>query len=325
MLFLKVGLICLRFCNDSNHFLQIFLSNFFEKVYIIIMKLTPILFISVLNIFLALVLLINNWKKNKSIIFLSLFLILFSISGITGSLLVDGGPVWLLALLLNNFAPLYYLYPVLLYFYVRTTVKDSIRLRKYDFLHFIPFVINLVAILPYLLTPFEYKYSVAQKVICNFEAYMQYDFKLFYPHFINQIFRPIQFFAYLVACIVLVIKFFPKIKASTGLLKSQFSFMFASLVFIVVFFLILSLNHFYVAIHQLINNDIHSTFLQSRKFIRLLSGFYFILPLFIMLNPRFLYGLPKKKDRKQEETQNIKSEFIAQNVVSETEKTLGGF
>ncbi len=259
------------------------------------MNFSLVIFISLLNIFLSLLLLINNWKKNKNILFLSSFLVIYSVYGISGSLLNDGGSVWLFAVILNNFAPFYYLFPVLLYFYVRTTFSDFKRYRKTDFLHFIPFIINLIAIIPYLLTSFDYKYSVAEKLMCNYDAYMVYDFKLFYPHIINQVARPLLFFIYLIASGILIIKFLPKLKASTGSVKMQFNFMIVTIFSIISFFLILSLMHIFVAIYQIVHTNPHDTFIYAKKLFRLIANLYFIIPLFILLNPRFLYGLPQNK------------------------------
>ena len=259
------------------------------------MNYSLVTFISFLNIFLSVLLLIFNWRKNRSVAFLSAFLIIFSIYSISSSLLNEGGSVWFFALLLNNFAPFYYLFPVMLYFYVRTTVTDSISFRKYDYLHFIPFAINFIAIVPYLLTSFDYKYSIAQKVMCNFEAYTNFDFKLFYPHIINQIARPLQFLIYLILCVLLIVKFKPKFKAATGLVRNQFNYMIISLIVIVVFFLILNIFHVFVAVYQIIYSNPHETFVYIKKVFRLISNFYFILPFFILVNPRFLYGLPQNK------------------------------
>ncbi len=283
------------------------------------MNYSLVTFISFLNIFLSVILLIFNWKKNRRILLLSLFLLIFSLYGITTSLFNDGGSVWLFAVLLNNFAPFYYLYPVLLFFYVRTTLTDSLRFRKYDFLHFIPFVINFIAIVPYLLTSFDYKYSIAEKLMCNFHAYMEYDFKLFYPHMINQIVRPVQFIIYLIYCIILIFKFNLKFKASTGLVKHQFNYMIITLSVIVAFFLMISLIHIYIAVYQMIYSNPHETFISAKRVFRLISNIYFILPLFILLNPRFLYGLPQNKVLIKETANNKGNvDSITQNSVQKS-------
>jgi hypothetical protein len=106
------------------------------------MKFSPIFFISFLNILLALIMVFSNWKKNHGIIYLSAFISLLSVYAITVSLMTEGGSVWLFAILMNHASPFFYLIPVLLFFYVRTTITDSIRFKKYDFLHFVPFFIK---------------------------------------------------------------------------------------------------------------------------------------------------------------------------------------
>ncbi len=97
------------------------------------MKFSPIFFISVLNIILAVIMLVSNWKKNHGIIFLSAFISLLSVYAITVSLMTEGGSVWLFALLMNQASPFFYLIPVMLFFYIRTTINDSIRLKSMIF------------------------------------------------------------------------------------------------------------------------------------------------------------------------------------------------
>jgi hypothetical protein len=195
-------------------------------IFLVFMKFSPIIFISILNIILALIMLFSNWKKKQGILFLSTFITLLSVYAITISLMTEGGPVWLFAILMNHASPFFYLIPVLLFFYVRTTITDSIRFKKYDYLHFLPFLINLIGITPYLFKSFEYKYSVASKIIGNLNAFTHYDFDMLYPYEINQIARPLQFLIYLIACVVLIIRFLPKLKQSSGIIKKNSIFCF---------------------------------------------------------------------------------------------------
>lgn len=263
--------------------------------------------------------LISNWKNSKNILYLGTALIIFSIYSISVSLLTDGGPVWLLAVVLNNFAPLYYLHPVLLYFYVRTIFTDSIRFKKYDFLHFLPFIINLIAIIPYLFTPWDYKYAIAEKLMYNFDAYMAYDFKLFYPHFMNQLLRPLQFFIYLVACVILAVKKLPELKKLKGMEKKQFYNVHFSIAVILLFFVFINISHIHFALNNYIQHDTYFSHLLIQNKLRLISGIYFVVPLFIMLNPRFTYGMPRKKEIKSVDNQNHVEELTdKQNVENNT-------
>ncbi len=257
------------------------------------MKFSPIFFISFLNILLALIMVFSNWKKNHGIIYLSAFISLLSVYAITVSLMTEGGSVWLFAILMNHASPFFYLIPVLLFFYVRTTITDSIRFKKYDFLHFVPFFINLIGITPYLFTSFEYKYSIAKKIIGNLDAFTNYDFDMLYPYELNHVARPLQFLIYIIASVYIIVKFLPKLKESSGLAKKQFNYMFYSFVFIMLIILLANLNYLRISITFILNHDVANIAQMIKQNIAYISAVYFLIPLYFLFNPRLIYGMPQ--------------------------------
>lgn len=248
----------------------------------------------------------SNWKKNKGIIYLSAFILLLSVYTITLSLMNEGGPVWLFAILMNHASPFFYLIPVLMYFYVRTTITDSIRLKKYDYLHFLPFAINLIGITPYLFKSFDYKYSVASKIIGNLNAFTHYDFDMLYPYEVNQIARPLQFLIYIIACLILIVRFLPKLKEASGIIKKQFYFMFYSFLFIIAFILLANLNYLRISIYYFQEKDINYTSHLINQNMTFISILYFVIPFFFLINPRLIYGLPQSKKQLASEEKSEK-------------------
>jgi hypothetical protein len=67
-----------------------------------------LLYISLLNCFLALLMLVFNWRKNRNVLFLSLLILLISIYTITFQfIVVDQSRFWA-AIFYANLAPLWY-------------------------------------------------------------------------------------------------------------------------------------------------------------------------------------------------------------------------
>lgn len=70
-------------------------------------------------------------------------------------------------------SPLYYLIPCCSYLYVRSVLLDETKFRKYDWLHFIPAVLNVIDLLPYYFTDVETKRAVADAIVNNFNMSYQ--------------------------------------------------------------------------------------------------------------------------------------------------------
>lgn len=70
-------------------------------------------------------------------------------------------------------SPLYYLIPPCSYLYVRSILLDQTRLKKYDWLHFIPAFLNFIDLLPYYFSDIETKRAVATAIADNFNLSYQ--------------------------------------------------------------------------------------------------------------------------------------------------------
>ena len=248
--------------------------------------------ISLLIIFLSIVIYIHNRKENKNILFHSVFLIIYAIWAMALSLLNFGGPVWLFAVLLNNFAPLYYLSPVFFYFFVRSVFTDSVRFKKTDIIHFIPFLINFIAVVPYLLTSFNYKLEIAARLMQNLGEFSRFNFGLFYPAYINQIARPVLFLFYLTLSSLAIRKFQLQNKSSLDNLKPQSLFMIRTLSIEIAVFSFFSIAQLVVRINSLVGVELATITVQQNILLFTSSVLYLAIPIYILLNPRYMYGLP---------------------------------
>ncbi len=172
-----------------------------------------LLFLSIAGVFLSVLLLYFNARKYTSSIFLGIFFFLVSVYSLYDYALSFSKSVLLVSIflfLIPIFGALLYLIGPMLYWYVRSLLTDNSRLKKSDFLHFLPMIIFFLAALPNLITPWSAKVEAATNIVNNLSA-MQY----YKPTVLSAIFsfpvmflsRPLLVFGYLIWAIVLFIRY----------------------------------------------------------------------------------------------------------------------
>lgn len=70
-----------------------------------------------------------------------------------------------------NWLPLSYLLGPLLFYYVKTTLSDSNKLQKWDWLHLLPAVFIVINCLPFTTLPFDQKAQIAHEIVNVTENY----------------------------------------------------------------------------------------------------------------------------------------------------------
>jgi hypothetical protein len=192
--------------SKKNFFWTNFLNNFsiFEKIYIF----SLLLYISAFTILLSFLLIYNNWKINKTAVYLSLFLLCVSIYGIAHYFVLYGkSPFWL-AIFYNHFTPLMLMLGPLLFFYVRGTLYNSSKLHRWDFIHCIPALIHLIGIIPYFIQPFDKKLQIAEAIISDVDLILSVDSNFLFSTAFNFSIRAILLLLYIIYCSFLVWKRF---------------------------------------------------------------------------------------------------------------------
>jgi len=252
-----------------------------------------LLYVSLFTILLSLILLFNNWKINKNAAYLSLFLISSSIYGIAHYFVMYGkSPFWL-AIFYNHFTPLMLLLGPFLYFYIRGTLDDTYSLKKIDFIHFIPAIIHLIGIIPYILQPFSEKLQIATQIIDNIDALLKIQINYFYDTKVSFVIRPVLLLCYILYCMYLIWKRFSSTTFDRNVPKKQLLIslrwlivLIFSLFFIVVEFLIITYNSIHIKPSVGLINSYSSY---------ILSGVaYCIMSFSLLLFPNILYGFPKR-------------------------------
>lgn len=267
-----------------------------------------LLYLSLFSIAISIVLAIYNWRINKNALLISGIFIIFSTYTITHYFTVYSNNDYWLAIFYGNFSPLWYLPGPLLYFYVKSTLTDRRAIKSgKDYLHFIPLIIHLISISPYLVKPFSEKLSRAKAIHANLNEVVANQINLLYSSQIAFISRPALIVAYSFACFYLLIKYNKKWNELKTKTEIQKHISFKWLVILVTSLLLVSIGFLFLTT-QLIGADITRIALES-KFAHLFSGsIIFLLPTcLILFFPKVLYGmpsvtsLPKSKKQKREE------------------------
>lgn len=256
-------------------------------------------YISILTIFLAILLAYHNWNINRNSIFLSGFIFMISLYSLIHYELLINKNEFLLAVFYNNTAPIGFLVGPLFYFYVRGILLDNIKLTKKDLLHFIPSLINLVSITPYVLTPFAYKQALAHRLVKDIMVAETVTVGL-YPNIVNIIARPTLLCIYVVSALVRLFRFWSKMKTNERIPKKQSRKMLVwlfSFIFIIIFTVVC-----YATLTYLFLKEPNPNLVQLKTSIPMtIVGFCLLMiPVDLLIFPELLYGIPQT-----DEYQNI--------------------
>lgn len=250
-----------------------------------------ILSISVLTLLLTVILTYSNYSINKNSIYLSGLLVLLSISGLLHYFIIFSNSAIGIAIVYTHFMPLLYLQGPLLYFYVSGTLKDKFEFGWSKTLHFIPFIIAFLYVFDYYFKPWSFKLSLANKIIAS--PYVVYTIKNFHigNQFINLPARTILLILYGLFSIVLLLKYSSnkKLNIKQLLLGSK---TITWLYFITINVIISGLSYL-LMILKFINERMHTREQINEMSLNYISAFlFFLIPVFILVFPAVLYGLP---------------------------------
>ena len=123
------------------------------------------------GIFTSFILLYYLSSLNRSNIFLALFFLCCNLVVLVYYGLHFTKDLFWEGVSFVNWLPLSYLLGPLLFYYVKTTLSDSNRLEKWDFLHLLPAVFILINCLPFTTLPFEQKAQIAHEIVNVTEDY----------------------------------------------------------------------------------------------------------------------------------------------------------
>ncbi len=272
------------------------------------------LVISIIVIFLCLLLLYNNFSVNKNALYICSSLIFMCLIGMLHHFtIIEPNRFWM-AVLMGHIIPLTYLIGPFLYFYTRNTLTASFQLRKWDYLHFLPFAISLISLLPYFLTDFDTKLRLAQSLIDQPAAILKINISFLYPNYINIMLRPIGLLFYSIVCLLLVFQFI-KTNKSANPNKKILSIPINWLIVVNFILVLMAIGYSQLTIHffNTANDTItRANINQSKSPISyILSLCFGLVPVLMLLFPEILYGFEKFKKQPKPKIIPLKVEHEA--------------
>ncbi|MHA8053789.1 AraC family transcriptional regulator [Aquirufa sp. OSTEICH-129A] len=266
--------------------------NYFVSLVLASMFLT----LPFLSLLFSIIIAYFNYKKNRGIIFLSIFYFLIGIISLLYYLFTyDEQLPWLLAILYGHFSPLFFLIGPAAYIYVRNTVTDQEGLSKKDVWHLLPSIYMLIGLIPYFLKPYQEKMALVIKILNQpGELYLN-QIHLLTSNLVNDFIRNFLYVLYAWMMIMLLIN-----AAWTHNPKSNDSYEIQRRITFQWLIIFVAFNTFIASI--LLSSNFIVLFSPERDFsnlneylpyYRILIMFAFVMPLLILLFPRVLYGIPK--------------------------------
>ena len=202
--------------------------------------------------------------------------------------------VFWIALFSGHSLPFGFLIGPFLFFYTRNALVGKVIFLKSDALHYIPFIVVLLSILPYYFTDFDAKLKLAQLLVNDpNNMIVKLNFSWLYPSYWNILLRPLFLLGYTVFSIYLI---FSKLKYK----KIKFSFKNSEsylkwLVVINSIFLLISL------LYSLLTANFFFRFIQNREEINSSPFSYLVylllcsVPVMMLIFPEILYDVKKNK------------------------------
>ena len=161
-------------------------------------------YFALLSIIMSFLIAMYNWKVQKNALYIGGILVILSTYALSHYFSDPSQSDFSLALFYGTLSPLWLLPGPLLYFYFRSVIHpDKIWNSWKDLLHFIPSMIHLANITPYLLSPFSYKLFVAHAIHQDLNNIQVFNINAFYSFQFAFLSRPIHLIVYLVWCSIL--------------------------------------------------------------------------------------------------------------------------
>ena len=180
----------------------------------------------------------------------------------------------------------------MLFFYVRSTLKDNSQLSKIDLLHFIPFLIGLIYILPYSFESFQFKIEFNTKLLADSGLLKSEHIKSVYPNYINLIARPVFLLTYTLGSGYLIFKYLGiKNRKYSPLIQRNNIIKWLKTIVLIAFIL----SFFYIIItYKYLSTNLVVKQLINEMEVSILAGIcYCIIPICILIFPSVLYGIPR--------------------------------
>jgi AraC-like DNA-binding protein len=255
------------------------------------------LLLSFFGIFFSILLLAYNKGYKSANVYLALFMFLCNLIIFINYLYFYNDSKVIRAILLSfpiNSA--IYLLGPLAFFYVRSILNDNIIFAKYDWLHFLVFLLFVIGRFPYIFLSWESKLLIAEDIINHSRINVSNSiFNIFLPTMLNFKLKGIHFLLYILFIWLLI--FEPKtINFSFNEWLKKIKSVNKWLFFFTVIISLLCISMFLIVLHILTTKN-RFIFQNETNIIFSIVFIEFIVLIFgLILNPKILYNIPQAKE-----------------------------
>ena len=193
--------------------------------------------------------------------------------------------------LFTNTHAFFYLIGPLAFFYMRSVLRDTSKLSKADYLHFVLFVVSFIGYTPYFFSSWDYKLLIAQNLYGENWNLAPFHLNKILPHKVDQVFNVLHTYFYSIALWYLLRHYKKTINKSIvntrqyKLIRNWF-LIFASI------YSIITIN-FTIAMANLWIYDDKSIFLDRASVALLFAAIIYVgMNMAVMIFPHIMYGLP---------------------------------
>lgn len=245
------------------------------------------------GIFTSFILIYYLSALNRSNIFLALFFLCCNLVVLVYYGLHFTKDIFWEGVCFVNWLPLSYLLGPLLFFYIKTTLSDSNKLQKWDWLHLLPAFLTVINCLPFTTLPFEQKKQIAHEIVNITENYtLHFNFVSFEFILIS---RSVHLFIYSLGSLIffyrhqqLTLKQFEKLPSNHKIIKKWFFL----LCLIQIIISVNSIGHMTTLydFHYTVFGIPAAQFFTEKYYFLICGGGFFLQNIFLFLFPKILYG-----------------------------------
>lgn len=251
------------------------------------------MFLTLLILFLACIYAYHNWKIQPSSLYLSGVMMIIALLFVTHYVFIYGYSVFWMAVLFGHFTSLYYLLGPFLYFYVRGNLTDRPALHWRDLWHFIPALIDLVLISPYIFQTWAFKWQIAEILVSDIRMLHELNGLFVTPSRFNVPVRFVSMIGYTMYSLWMVWSFRRHYSAKMRIPMKDARLVFRFLMYLLVVCLVAETSFLVMIFRFFGDTRLSADYLGKHPMI-ILSGLGVLsIPVLIQLHPMVLYGIPR--------------------------------
>ncbi len=206
--------------------------------------------------------------------------------------------------------PLTLLLGPFLFFYIRGILTPKTNFKKIDFLHFIPFLINLIAVIPYYFTSYSYKVTLAQKIIENVNLLLIFKVNSLMSPSVNFILRPICFMVYIFYSLYFIWKSLKK-KSKKNNVSFNYLLIKYQWFFGLLFVLLLLIGCYFILSYTFVRTTSYNEALSYKWYLIIVEIAYIIISFSLLFFPKILYNYSNRENKIKFKNNNKNSDSLS--------------